>query len=158
MSPVDGDDTEGTGGGTTGDDEVGLFDGAPRTAEVVLAPVPHSVLVGFMGESVSRSIPVRRSTVLMLLAFLGFATMSYLYPPTPSSTTVVTTNNPNGLIPGLVPASTTTTRPSTTTTTTAQGASTTTTMPPGSSTTTTGASGASTSTTVKASPFLKSNI
>ena len=28
MSPVDGDDTEDTGGGTTGDDEVGLFDGA----------------------------------------------------------------------------------------------------------------------------------
>ena len=43
----------------------------PRVEE----PVPHSRLVGLMAVPISRSVPIRRSTVLMLVAFLGFGTL-----------------------------------------------------------------------------------
>ena len=46
------------------------------TGEVILAKPPHSALVGLMAEPVSRSIPVRRSTVLMLVGFIGFGTLT----------------------------------------------------------------------------------
>ena len=142
----------------------------PRpTGEAVLVEPPHSALVGLMAEPLSRSVPVRRSTVLMLIAFLGFGTLTLLYPPAPKPITTITTNNPDGIIPGILGTTTTTTHPvATTTTTTAPPVATTTTTiggttstvgAPGSSTTTTGTvgttttttSGSSTTTTVKGS-------
>ena len=135
----------------------GATEEVPRpTGEVVLAEAPHSALVGLMAEPVSRSIPVRRSTVLMLVAFLGFGTLQVLYPPAAKTVTTITTNNPNGFLPGVLPTTTTTTHPapSTTTTTrppdtptTAGPASTSTTAPTGSSTTTTRVGGTTTSST-----------
>ncbi len=101
----------------------------PRpTGEAVLVQPPHSALVGLMAEPLSRSVPVRRSTVLMLVAFLGFGTLTLLYPPAPKPITTITTNNPNGIIPGILGTTTTTTHPvATTTTTTAPPVATTTT-------------------------------
>ncbi len=145
MSPVGSGDGVGVtaGDGSHGDPDDGTDDPRP-TGEVAEAKVPHSALAGLMAEPVSRSVPVRRSTVLMLVAFLGFGTLMYLYPPTTKTFTTYTTNNPNGLPTGLVPApaSTTTTAPPSTTTTTAPSASTTT-----SSSTTSTTSGVSTTTT-----------
>ena len=48
--------------------------------------VRHSALVGFMSVPVHRRFPIRRSTLLMLVAFLGFGTLLYLYPPTGTTT------------------------------------------------------------------------
>ena len=84
----------------------------PRpTDEAYLAPAPQSALVGLMAEPVSRSVPIRRSTVLMVVAFLGFGALTLVYPPAPKAVTTITTTNPNGLIPGILPATTTTTPP-----------------------------------------------
>jgi len=132
----------------------------PRVEE----PVPHSRLVGLMAVPISRSVPIRRSTALMLVAFLGFGTLGYLYPPKTSTTSGsgTTGSTGNGVIPGVfIPATsttstthpnavTTTTRPvgPTTTTSTTTSSTTTSTRPPtttsstrpiGSTTTTTGA-------------------
>jgi len=137
VGPRDGAGATAVGGSRGGSDD-------PRpTGEVAEAKMPHSALAGLMAEPVSRALPVRRSTVLMLVAFLGFGTLMYLYPPTTKTFTTYTTNNPNGLPAGLVPsATTTTTVPPPTTTTTAPSASTTT-----STTTTSTTSGVSTTTT-----------
>jgi hypothetical protein len=109
----------------------------PRVEE----PVPHSRLVGLMAVPISRSVPIRRSTALMLVAFLGFGTLGYLYPPKTSTTSGTGTSGStgNGVIPGVfVPAtSTTTTHPNAVTTTTRPAATTTTTSTSTSSTTTT---------------------
>ena len=149
MSPVGSGDGVGV---TAGDGSHDDPDDPRPTGEVAEAKVPHSALAGLMAEPVSRSVPVRRSTVLMVVAFLGFGTLMYLYPPTTKTFTTYTTNNPNGLPTGLVPApaSTTTTVPpsTTTTTTTAPSASTTTTTSAVATTTTTTTPAASTSTTV----------
>lgn len=112
----------------------------PRpTDEAYLAPAPQSALIGLMAEPVSRSVPIRRSTVLMVVAFLGFGALTLVYPPAPKAVTTITTTNPNGLIPGILPATTTTTHPAATTTTTTEPApSTTTTSHPGTTTTTVG--------------------
>ncbi len=137
------------------------------TGEVILAKPPHSALVGLMAEPVSRSIPVRRSTVLMLVGFIGFGTLMYLYPPATKTVTTITTNSPDGIIPGLIPATTTTThpptpttettvpstpttsttRPFTTSTTSTVGSSASTTTAPSTTTTTTTTTGSSTTTT-----------
>jgi len=117
---------------------------ARPTGEVFLAPVPHSALIGLMAEPVSRSIRVRRSTVLMLVAFCGFGTLTLLYPPAARAVTTITTTNPNGIIPGLLPATTTTTHPATTPTTAAPVAPSTTI--PASTTTSPGGPGTTTTT------------
>lgn len=129
---------------------------------------PHSRLVGLMALPISPAVPIRRSTALMLIAFLGFGTLCYLFPPS-SSTTANTQSTVNGGIPGVfVPATTTTTtttrptaptaptattqppRPTSTTptssSTTTPTATTTTTRPGGPTTTTTGPTGATTTT------------
>jgi hypothetical protein len=125
----DADGWEGTDEPTTGS--------TPRVEE----PVPHSRLVGLMAVPISRSVPIRRSTALMLVAFLGFGTLGYLYPPKTSTTSGTGTSGStgNGVIPGVfIPAtSTTTTHPNAVTTTTRPGAATTTTSTSTSSTTTT---------------------
>jgi hypothetical protein len=154
LSPDDPGDEDGgpTSAGEAGPDETHAEEEVPRpTGEVILAPAPHSALVGLMAEPLSRSIRIRRSTVLMLVAFLGFGTLMYLYPPAAKSvTTSITTNSPNGIIPGLLPATTTTTTQPVATTTTS-------TVPPRSTSTTTtttttkpvSSSGASTTTTTR---------
>ena len=127
---------------------------APTTGSTprVQEPVPHSRLVGFMAEPMARWVPFRRSTVLMAVAFLGFGTLCYLYPPNAGSTSTGTTSG-GSVIPGVfVPASTTTTTttrpPATTTTTRPVGStSTTTTTRPTTTTTTTRPVGPTTTTT-----------
>jgi hypothetical protein len=130
--------------GSAGDADGWDATSAPTTGSTprIDEPVPHSRLVGLMAEPVSGSVPFRRSTVLMLVAFLGFGTLSYLYPPNGSSTSP---SGSGGGVPGyFVPSSTTsTTHPATTTTTTHPGGtptsttSTATSTRPGGSTTTT---------------------
>lgn len=117
----------------------------------------HSALVGFMSVPVHPRFPIRRSTLLLVLAFLGFATLLYFNPPASTSTVVLHTPSGDYEIPGAtkLPASatttttTTTTRPPTptTTTTTTTYPSATTTYP--STTTTTRGGPATTSTTVR---------
>ena len=150
--------------------------GEPTTGSTpkIQTPVPHSRLVGFMAEPLARTVPFRRSTVLMLVAFLGFGALTWIYPPTgptPSGATSTT----SGGVPGIFvptptttttrPPATTTTQPgpttttgtpgttsTTTTTTTGPGSSTTTTSGVGRATTTTTTGGASTSTTTTTAP------
>ncbi len=121
---------------------------------------PHSALVGFMSVPVHRRFPIRRSTLLMAVAFLGFGTLCYLYPPGAGGT-VINTSNGTFFIPnGTSVSTTTTTRPPATTTTTRPPASSTTTSTrpnatsttTSSSTTTTSTSGSSTTSTVKGQP------
>ncbi len=117
----------------------------------------HSALVGFMSVPVHPRFPIRRSTLLLVLAFLGFATLLYFNPPASTSTVVLHTPSGDYEIPGAtkLPASatttttTTTTRPPTptTTTTTTTYPSASTTYP--STTTTTRGGPATTSTTVR---------
>ncbi len=118
----------------------------------------HSALVGFMSVPVHPRFPIRRSTLLLVLAFLGFATLLYFNPPASTSTVVLHTPSGDYEIPGAtkLPASaatttTTTTRPptpsTTTTTTTTTYPSATTTYP--STTTTTRGGPATTTTTVR---------
>jgi hypothetical protein len=81
--------------------------GPPTTGSTpVVEPVPRSKLVGFMAVPITRAVPVRRSTVLMLVAFLGFGTLTYLYPPdgTASSTTT-TSSTSNATVTTTTPAS-----------------------------------------------------
>lgn len=127
-------------------------EGVPHpTGEVFLAQPPHSALVGLMAEPLSRAVPVRRSTVLMLVAFLGLGALTVLYPPAPRTVTTITTNNPNGFIPGLLATTTTTTHPAATTTTTAPPVSTTT-QATATTTTTLGGAGSSTTSTSTSRP------
>jgi hypothetical protein len=132
----------------------------------------HSALVGFMSVPVHKRLPIRRSTLLMVVAFVGFGTLWYLYPP--ASSAAASGGGGRGsvcLAPGLCRGSTNVTPappPTTTTTTTTTpppptttATPTTTTIPttastptstaPGSSTSTTGASPAPTTTTLSGS-------
>ena len=145
-------DDPGHDGGTPDDGGWDATD-APTTGSTprVQEPVPHSRLVGFMAEPMARRVPFRRSTVLMAVAFLGFGTLCYLYPPNAGSTSTGTTSG-GSVIPGVfVPASTTTTTarpPATTTTTRPVGStSTTTATRPTTTTTTTRPVGPTTTTT-----------
>jgi hypothetical protein len=98
------------------------------------APEQYSALVGFMSVPVHPRLPIRRSTLLMVLAFIGLGTLLYFNPPQSTATgAVVHTPNGDYFVPGATPvdASTTTTVPPTTTTTT-------TTARPVATTTTTG--------------------
>jgi hypothetical protein len=98
------------------------------------APVPseagptHSALIGFMSVPVHPRFPIRRSTLLMALAFIGFATLLYLYPAQSTvsgatatgSGTIVHTPSGDYFVPNavkVVPSTTTTTLPVATTTT-----------------------------------------
>ena len=45
----------------------------------------HSALVGYMSVPVNPRFPIRRSTLLMVVLFLGFGTLCYLYPPAGNS-------------------------------------------------------------------------
>ena len=67
--------------------------------------VAHSPLVGFMSVPVHRRLPIRRSTLLMAVAFVGFGTLLYFNPPdsTPAATGQVL-HTPSGdfLIPGAI--------------------------------------------------------
>jgi hypothetical protein len=129
-------------------------DEVPETSFPVraTAEVMHSPLVGFFSAPLHRRIPVRRSTVVLLVGFLGFGSLLYLHPPRTSTTpsTPPTTDNPISVITGT-PGSTTT-RPVVTPTTgegsppsTSVHRSTTTTSHP--STTTTGTPSSTTTTT-----------
>lgn len=100
----------------------------------------HSALVGFMSVPVHRLLPLRRSTLLMAVAFVGFGSLLYVYPPQPATSgpgAVVHTSSGDYFVPNATPVSTTTTTttvpPATTTTTSS---TTTTTVAPESSTTT----------------------
>src|SRR6266852_4727887 len=66
--------------------------GAPNPGEAADDPSgpPHSALVGYMSVPVHRRLPIRRSTLLMVVAFLGFGTLLYFNPPGDSVTTSVT--------------------------------------------------------------------
>ena len=114
------------------------------------APVErHSALVGWMSVPVHQRLPIRRSTLLMIILFLGFGTLCYLYPPNSGAITCDlasgTCSGPAVTFP--VPSSAT----STTTSTTAP-ATTTTTVRPTTSTTSGGHAGSSTSTTAAGQP------
>jgi hypothetical protein len=132
---------------------------------------PRAPLAGFMSVPVHPKFPIRRSTLLMAVAFAGFAVLLSFYPP--QSTTANSSGSliqgPDGktyFVPNAVPVSTTTTttttvptattRPPiatttiplpTTTTTFPRSTTTTTTVPPTTTTTTT--SGATTTTTTR---------
>ena len=113
--------------------------------------VQHSALVGFMSVPVHRRFPIRRSTLVLVVAFLGLGTVLYFNPP--ESDTVGKGAVVGGyFVPNAVPVSTTTTTPPTTTvppttTTTTRGpADTTTTGPVFPGTTATTARGATTTT------------
>ena len=102
--------------------------------------VRHSALVGFMSVPMSRRFPIRRSTFVMAVAFVGLATLLYFYPPQSTSSGVVL-HTPQGdvFVPNATPVSTsttTTTVPPATTTTTTAVRSPTTTFPTTSSTST----------------------
>jgi hypothetical protein len=120
--------------------------------------VQHSALVGFMSVPVGRRFPLRRSTLVLVVAFLGLGTVLYFNPP--QSDTVGKGAVVNGYyVPGAVPVSTTTTTttsppPATTvpptSTTTSRAPTSTPTAPPftGTSTTTLGRGPTATTTTV----------
>ncbi len=132
----------------------------------------HSALVGSMSVRVHDRIPLRRSTLVMVVAFLGFGVLFYLYPAQSTTTgpgTVVHTQNGDYFIPGatrVAPSTTTTSSattttagtqpippaPSTTTTTARAGSATSTASTPPSVSTSTTSVGASTTTTTVAGP------
>jgi hypothetical protein len=127
----------------------------------------HSALVGYMSVPVHRLLPIRRSTLLLVVLFLGFGTLCYLYPPASTATVIRcqsdgTCITSTGTFSGVPPTTTTTstteppattttltTRPpaSTTTTTSTRDTSPTTTTTSASATTTTRASGSGVPTT-----------
>ncbi len=83
----------------------------------------HSKLVGYMSVPVHRLLPIRRSTLLLVILFLGFGTLCYLYPPASTATVITcrsdgTCTASTGTISGVPDTTSTTTTPSTTTTTT----------------------------------------
>jgi hypothetical protein len=113
-------------------------DGAPAS-EPESHEVKQSALVGYMSVPVHRRFPIRRSTLLMAVAFLGFGTLLYFNPPQSTSGAVVSTPNGDYYVPGAtkIDDTTTTTRPTTTTTPTRSSTTTTTTARTGISSTTT---------------------
>jgi hypothetical protein len=127
------------GGGGEGRD-------SPEGAE---APVEkHSALVGWMSVPVHQRLPIRRSTLLMIILFLGFGTLCYLYPPNsaaitcnPSRTCFDSAGNEVGTLPATS-TTTSTTAPTTTSTT----------IRPTTSTTSGAHTGVSTSTTAAGQP------
>ena len=85
MSDADGTDD---GDGAAGDDEAG-DDEAPTPGAPATARLPRSAraeardrkgLTGFMGQPVSHAIAVRRSTVLLAVAFLACGALSLRFP------------------------------------------------------------------------------
>jgi len=106
--------------------------------------VKHSPLVGYMSVPVHRRFPIRRSTLVMAIAFLGLGAVLYFNPAQSDTKGAVVGGY---YIPGAVPVSTTTTSPTSTSTTTT---STTTTTHP-STTTTTQAVGSTTTTAPRTS-------
>ncbi len=139
--------------------------GAGGQTEPPEPSVPHSALIGFMSVPVHRRLPIRRSTLLMVVAFVAFGVWYHFYPPyiapmgstgsgtsffpgVTSTTTTTTTTRPPQTTTTTV--STSTTVPRTTTTSTLAG-TTTTTRPPSTTTTTTLGGAASTTTTTGAS-------
>ena len=147
-------DADGTGdGGTVGDDDEAPTLGAPVTARLPRSARTEARdrrgFTGFMGRPVSHGIAVRRSTVLLVVAFLACGALSLRFPPiskAPASNTGLVTNP---LVPATATTTTTTTVPATTTTTAPSG--TTTTTAPRSTTTTTRATTGSSSTTTSSS-------
>jgi hypothetical protein len=113
--------------------------------------VQHSALVGFMSVPVHRRFPIRRSTLVLVVAFLGLGTLLYFNPPQADATGKGAVVG-GYFVPGAVavstttaPPPTTTTVPPTTTTTTTRAPATTGPVFPG--TTTTTSRGATTTTT-----------
>jgi hypothetical protein len=108
----------------------------------------HSALVGYMSVPVHRLLPIRRSTLLLIVLFLGFGTLCYLYPPNTGAITCTNGScSVNGSVVGTLPPTTTTTSTAPTTTTT------TTTVRPATSTTSgTHVGGSTTTTSVQPSP------
>jgi hypothetical protein len=147
-------DEPGTGPGPEEADSLGSL-GVPRARapwerkDPADNEVKHSALVGFMSVPVSRRLPIRRSTFLMVVAFAGFATLLYFNPPVNDSIKGGAVVN-GYYVPGAVPVSTTTTTTTVppTTTTTVPPSSTTTTVPSRSTTTTSTSPSTSTTTTV----------
>ncbi len=136
------------------------------------ADLKHSKLVGYMSVPVHRLLPIRRSTLLMIVAFIGFGILLHTYPPqnatatnagtfikgadgqeyfVPSATKVsipTTTTTTSTTTPDRVPPTTTaTTVPHSSTTTTYPHSQTTTTVAPSTTTTTTTAGSSGTTTT-----------
>jgi hypothetical protein len=114
--------------------------------------VQHRALVGFMSVPVHRRFPIRRSTLVLVVAFLGLGTLLYFNPPQADATGKGAVVG-GYFVPGAVAVSTTTTPPPTTTTTvpptttTRAPAVTATTGPVFPGTTTTTSRGATTTTT-----------
>jgi hypothetical protein len=77
--------------------------------------VQHSALVGFMSVPVHRRFPIRRSTLVLVVAFLGLGTLLYFNPPQSEATGKGAVVG-GYFVPGAVAVSTTTTTPPTTTT------------------------------------------
>ncbi|HEY5096499.1 MAG TPA: hypothetical protein VII46_00560, partial [Acidimicrobiales bacterium] len=77
--------------------------------------VQHSALVGFMSVPVHRRFPIRRSTLVLVVAFLGLGTLLYFNPPQADATGKGAVVG-GYFVPGAVAVSTTTTPPPTTTT------------------------------------------
>ena len=76
--------------------------------------VQHSPLVGFMSVPVHRLVPIRRSTLVLVVAFLGLGTLLYFNPPNEATGKGAVVNG--YFVPGAVPVSTTTTTTPPTTT------------------------------------------
>ena len=108
--------------------------------------VRHSAMVGFMSVPVHPRFPIRRSTLIMVVAFAGLATLLYFNPPqadTVGTSTVIHTPQGDFIVPGatkVTPSTTTTTAPPATTTTTIARTG------PSTTSTTQGSSGGSTTT------------
>lgn len=128
-----------SGSGTVG---AGGTDGHPPGHTSGSGQVKHSSLVGFMSVPVSRRFPIRRSTLLMAVAFIGFGTLLYFNPPESTGVStgeVVHTSSGDYLVPGAIKitsTTTTTSTPPTTTTLPVVASSTTSTSRPSAATTT----------------------
>ncbi|MGD0391178.1 MAG: hypothetical protein ABSC41_00895 [Acidimicrobiales bacterium] len=113
----------------------------------------HSALVGYMSVPVHRLVPIRRSTLLLIVLFLGFGTLCYLYPPNSGGITCTdsgTCSDAGGNVVGTLTtttSTTSTTMPTTPTTTTVQPTTPTTSSTHAGSSTTTTSANQSTSTT-----------
>jgi hypothetical protein len=146
-------DDDGTGDGPADEGSEGVAAGIAATGvpPPALPADEQSALVGLMSAPVSRSIGIRRSTMLLVVGFLGFGTLLLEYPPAPGPVVTVVPVSTPGTVTATTsttlppPTTTTTTRPRAVTTTTRVGGGTTTTRP--STTTTTTAVGSTTTTT-----------